>query len=129
MGFTPYGETFLYIIFVWLPLLKKKTISVPTTPHLIGTQRHTFPSQVGARGRDVSPDIHYSIFSDSHSPNLRAATRWCTCSRTRYMNENLSSSLRLYSTLKNSGKSSVVVWKNLPTGTQTYPQVLRLTLG
>ena len=84
-------------------------------------------ARVGASSRDVSPDIHYSIFSDSHSPNLRAATCRRTCSRTCSMNENLSSSLRLYSTLKNSGKSSVVVWKNLPTGgpldTQTYPRV------
>ena len=43
------------------------------------------------------------------------------------MNENLSSSLRLYLSLKNNGKSSVVVWKNLPTSgpldTQTYPRV------
>ena len=88
---------------------------------------------VGARSRDVSPDIHYSIFSDSHSPNLRAAPCRRTCSQTRYMNENLSSLLRLYSTLKNSGKSSVVVWKNLPMGgpldTQTYPRVNLSILG
>ena len=58
-----------------------------------------------------------------------------TCSRThkRYMNENFISSLRLYLSLKNSGKSSVVVWKNLPTGgpadTQTYPRVNLSILG
>ena len=90
-------------------------------------------ARVGASSRDVSPDIHYSFCSDSHSPNLRAATRQRTCSQTRYMNENLSSSLRLYSTLKNSGKSLVVVWKNLPTGgpldTQTYPRVNLSILG
>ena len=84
-------------------------------------------ARVGARSRDVSPDIHYSVRSDLHSPNLRTATRRRMCSRTPYMNENLSSSLRLYSTLKNSGKSSVVVWKNLLTGgpkdTQIYPRV------
>ena len=90
-------------------------------------------ARVGARSRDVSPHIHYSIFSDSHSPNFRAATRRHTCSRNRYMNKNLSSLLRLYSTLKNIGKSSVVVWKNLPTGgpldTQTYPRVNLSILG
>ena len=47
--------------------------------------------------------------------------------RTHCMSENWSSSLRLDLSLKNSGKSSVVVWKNLPTGgpldTQTYPRV------
>ena len=31
------------------------------------------PVRVLARSRDVSPDVHYSICSDSHSPNLRAA--------------------------------------------------------
>ena len=84
-------------------------------------------ARVGARSRDVSPDIHYSVCSDSHSPNLRASTCRRICSQTRYMNKNLSTSLRLHSTLKNSGKSSVVVWKNLPTGgpwdTQAYPRV------
>ena len=44
------------------------------------------------------------------------------------MSENWSSSLRLDLSLKNSGKSLVVVWKNLPTGgpldTQTYPRVI-----
>ena len=29
--------------------------------------------RVWARSRDVSADVHYSICSDSHSPNLRAA--------------------------------------------------------
>ena len=84
-------------------------------------------ARVGARSRDVSQDVHYRIFSDSHSPDLRAATPQRTCPQTCYTNENLSSSLRLYSTLKNSGKSPVVVWKSLPTGgpldTQTYPRV------
>ena len=53
--------------------------------------------------------------------------------RTRYMNKNWSSSLRLDLSLKNSGKSLVVVWKNLPTGgpldTQTYPRVNLSILG
>ena len=84
-------------------------------------------ARVGASSRDVSPDIHYCFCSDSHSPNHRTATRQRTCSQTRNMKENLSISLRLYSTLKNSGKSSVVIRKNLPTGgpldTQTYPRV------
>ena len=85
------------------------------------------------RGHDVSPDIPYSICSHLHSPNLCAATRRDTCSQICYMNENLSSLLRLYSTLKNSGKSSVFVWKNLPTGgpldTQTNPRVNLSILG
>ena len=32
------------------------------------------PVKVWARSRDVSLDIHYSICSDSHSPNLPAAS-------------------------------------------------------
>ena len=100
----------------------------------IGTTKSQFKSaRVGARSRDVSPDTHYSICSHSHSPNLRATTLRRTCSQTRFMNENLSSSLRLCSTLKNSRKSLVVVWKNLPTGgpldTQTYPRVNLRILG
>ena len=65
-------------------------------------------ARVRARSLVVSPDIHYRVCSDLHLPNLRAATPRRTCSRTNYMNKNLSSLLRLYSTLKNSGKSSVV---------------------
>ena len=90
-------------------------------------------ARVGARSHDVSPDIHYSVCSDLYSPNLRAATCRRMCSQTRYMKENLSSSLGLYSNLKNSGKSSVVVLKNLPTGgpldTKTYPRVNLSILG
>ena len=105
--------------------------------------------RVSAKSRDFSPDINYSICCDSHSPNLRAAIQHrailrmrrttaaapvhgpvhgparARAAQTRYMNENWSSSLRLDLSLKNSGKSSVVVWKNLPTGdpldTQTTP--------
>ena len=98
----------------------KPELSIDATKSQFNTAR------VGARSLNVSPDIHYSICSDSHSPNLRAATRRRTCSRTRYMNKNMSSSLRLYSTLKNSGKSSVLSGKVYP---RVVPWILRLTLG
>ena len=96
------------------------------------TQSEFKAVRVWARSREVFPDIHYSICSDSHSPNLRAtmqrhavlrmrrtAAGACTCprrmhrpaagtcSQTCHMDENLSSSLRLYLSLTNSGKSSV----------------------
>ena len=60
-----------------------------------------------------------------HGPVLGPAR--ARAAQTCYMNENWSSSLRLDLSLKNSGKSLVVVWKNLPAGdpldTQNYPQV------
>ena len=56
----------------------------------------------------------------ARAPRRTVARAPRTCSQT-------CSQTLLHSTLINSGKSSVVVWKNLPTGgpldTQTYPRV------
>ena len=72
---------------------------------------------LGMRRTTAAAPVHGPV----HGPaRARAA-------RTRYMNENWSSSLCLDLSMKNSRKSSVVVWKNLPTDgtldTQTYPRV------
>ena len=118
-------NVFCFVLFLFYVLV---TYQVSTELSIDATKSQFKSARVEASRRDVSPDIHYSVCSDLHSPNLRAATRRHTCSRTRYVNKNLSSSLRLCSTLKNSSKSSVVVWKNLPTGgpldAQTYPRVI-----
>ena len=60
------------------------------------------------------------VYGRVHGPDRARAAR------TRDMNKNWSSSLRLDLSLKNNGKSSVVVWKNYP---QVIPWILRLTLG
>ena len=66
--------------------------------------------------------LRFAFTKPLHGPDRARAARTC------YMSENWSSSLRLNLSLKNSGKSLVVVWKNLPTGgpldTQTYPRVI-----
>ena len=66
--------------------------------------------------------LRFAFTKPPHGPDRARAAR------TRYMSENWSSSLRLDLSLTNSGKSLVVVWKNLPTGgpldTQTYPRVI-----
>ena len=51
-----------------------------------------------------------SVHGPVHGPARTHAAQ------TRYMNKNWSSSLRRDLSLKTSGKSSVVVWKKLPTG-------------
>ena len=62
----------------------------------------------------------FAFTKPRHGPDRARAAR------TRYMSENWSSSLGLALSLKNSGKSSVVVWKNLPTGglldTRDFPR-------
>ena len=72
------------------------------------------PSELGL-GAVMFLHIYTIVFAQvrSSAASCHAAPAG-TCSQTRHM--NLSSLLCLYESLTNSGKSSVVVWRNFPTG-------------